>query len=247
MRISYFPGKTWFHQLDPITKTIWCLIINIWLICLREPLSTALVSFLILIVSIIGAGLNFKEYTKALITIGISGIGIVFFQGIFQSGPGLDIWFIHFSYKGLKLGIAIISRLIGTVASALAFSTTTSPKDISTSMTKLGIPYRISHVVYLALRFIPIINSDLESINDIQTMRQIKGGIKKTTKALITLLATELRRAEDTIVALDTRAFGLYSTRTITKPIKINISGIILIIITFIIMIIHLVYLFLLN
>ena len=243
MRIVYYSGKTWFHHLDPITKAVWCLVINIWLICLRDPFPVFVISFSTLMVSIIGAGLNIKEYSKALLAIGISGVGIVLFQGIFQPGPGLNFWFIHLSNKGLGIGIAILLRLIGTVASALAFSTTTSPKDISTAMIKLGISYRISHVVYLSLRFLPLISNDLEFIKDIQQLRQVKKGIKKTTKALIALLATELRRAEDTVIALDTRAFGLYPNRTITKPITINTSGIVLVTITIVIMIVHLVYL----
>ena len=243
MKIFYYSGKTWFHGMDPITKTSWCLLIDIWLFCLRDLYSVLFVTSIIFVFCVVGANINLKEYGKALFVVGISGFGIVLFQGIFQPGIGFNLWFIHLSYKGLSLGTAILSRLIGIVASALAFSTTTSPKDISTSMIKLGISYRISHLVYLSLRFMPIVTNDLECINDIQQLRQVKGKLKKTTKALITLLATELRRVEDAVIALDTRAFGLYSVRTITKPVYITTSGIILVTITLVIMVIHLVYL----
>lgn len=242
MKISYRPGTTWFHSLDPITKSIWCLIISVWLICLRKPLPVFLVCLVIFIVSMVGSRLSLKEYGKVLLIIGISGIGLVLFQGIFQPGPGQDIWFIHLSYKGLSLGTAILLRLIGVVASALAFSTTTSPKDISTAMTKMKIPYRISHMVYLALRFIPLVISDLESINDIQQLRHVKKGVKRTIKTLVTLLATELRRVDDTVIALDTRAFGLYPNQTIIRPININPSGVILVTFTIVVMIIQLMF-----
>lgn len=243
MRISYRFGSSWFHLLDPITKAVWCLIISVWLICLRQPIPVLCVCFGVLLVSIIGAGLNFKEYGKTLLVLSLSGVGLILFQGIFQPGPGPTIWFFHLSSYGLNLGTAIVLRLIGTIASALSFSTTTSPKDLSTAMLKLKIPYRIAHMVYLALRFIPLISSDLEYIRDIQHLRNVKKGVKSTLKALITLLATELRRVDDTVIALDTRAFGLYDHRTITKPIKIKTSGVILVIITLVAMVFQLVLL----
>lgn len=243
MRISYLPGNTWFHHMDPITKAIWCIQINVWMICLRDPLPTILAGCLILLVSIAGARLNLKNYFKALRIMIIGGIGIVLYQGIFRAGPGIDVWFVHLSFSGLMLGTAIITRLIGTVASALAFSTTTSPKDLSTSMIKIGISYRIAHVVYLSLRLLPIVANDFQTINDVQQLRGVKKSFKKTIKTLITLLATEIRRAKNITIALDTRAFGLYSKRTVTNPISISKSGIVLVIITLITMIFHLIYL----
>lgn len=242
--IVYRRGDTMFHRLDPVTKTVWCLIISTWMLGLRDPVHALTVSLSVAVFSIAAAGLDLKKYFRLALIFGLGGIFLVLYQGFFRPGPGLDFFGIHLSYAGLSIGCAIILRTFGIVASALAFSTTTSPRAISDAMVKCRVPYRIAHVVYLALRFMPVTATDLESVRDAQTIRGVTGK-KSIVTALVTLIGTEYRRVDEISIALETRAFGLYDSRTVLEPVRITTGGIILVAITAAFMIIHLAYLWL--
>jgi len=242
MKIAYDATKSsLFHNIDPINKFIWCFLVAIWLISLRDIFSVVIVSMGILVFVIFASKLSLKKYLLLSCLLLSASIFIIIFQGIFQEGEGLKIWFISLSYNGLILGTAIALRTFGFLASSIAFTTTTKPKDISLLMIKLGFSYRIAHVLYLVLRFIPLFETDAETINDMYNLRGVKKNLDRFIKSIITIVSTELRRADETAIALETRAFGLYKRKTIINDIKISRSGLILNGITIILIITHII------
>ena len=100
------------------------------------------------------------------------------------------------------------------------------------ALVRLGMPYRLAHVAYLGLRFLPILEADMRTINDAQRLRGVKQGWGKIKRTLIALMATELRRADETAIALETRAFGLFAKQTILEEVTITRSGVALLVTT---------------
>jgi energy-coupling factor transport system permease protein len=107
-------------------------------------------------------------------------------------------------------------------------------------MVQARVPYRVAHVMYIALRFIPLLQIDVQAIHDAQRLRGVKPGLGKVVKTAVALLATELRRADETAVALETRAFGLYKQRNSLEQVAISGSGIFLVVVTTVLVIGHL-------
>lgn len=230
--LAFREGNSWFHRLDPITKFIWISVISVWMLGMREFQPVVLTSLAILIIAVVGAHINFVRYLKLTTLLLIGGIYLTLYQGLFRQGPGLDVGIFHFSYVGLELGVVLTLRAFGLVAASLAFSTTTRPKDVALSLIKVGFPYRLAHVAYLGLRFLPLLEVDLRTIHDAQKLRGVTGRWSKIKKMMIALMATELRRAEETAIALETRAFGLHPTQTQLEQISITTGGLMLLAIT---------------
>lgn len=247
MLVAYRVGTSAFHRIDPISKTIWCLIISTWMMGLRDPISAGSLSLVVLLFSWIMARLDLRRYAKVALVFLVGSLTLVVYQGVFRPGEGISIGFVHLSYEGLSIGAAIALRTFGIVASALAFAITTSPKDLATALVGMRMPYRIAHIVYLSLRFLPLVESDIESIREAQTTRGIKGGIGTYVSTVVALIATEYRRIDETAIALETRAFGLHETRTVLKPVTMTRWGITLVAITAASMIVHLIWLWLLH
>jgi len=239
MRIAYREGQTAFHRLDPLTKLSWCLVATIWLFSVRELRDVLILSATFLVVAIVGAGLDPVGYVKTTLVLLVGGASLALFQGFFRPGPGIDLAGVHLSYDGMELGAALTLRTFGLVASSLAFSGTTSPRQLGLAMQRIGVPYRYAHVAYLALRFIPLLEADLRLIDDAQRLRRVTNGRQKLVKTIVALLAVELRRADSMAIALETRGFGRSARRTELERVTIQKSGVALVLATVVLMCIY--------
>src|SRR5579875_2943127 len=164
MNFAYKEDRSWFHNIDPITKFLWALIVAIWLISLRDLASVVSISLALLAVAIIGAKIPVLEYIRVVVPLLSGGGFLILFQGLFRPGKGMYIWVFHLSYMGMLLGAALDLRVIGVAATSFAFSRTTKPKDVATALVKVGVPYKIAYIGYLSLRFLPLFEADLKTV-----------------------------------------------------------------------------------
>ena len=221
--------RTFLHKADPISKTIWLIASACWLISLREIVSVLVFCLpTVALVMAVGA-LRLGAYLRAVFWLTIGNLPIVVYQSIFQPGPGTVLIGIHFSYEGAALGIAILLRALGLIATSFAFASSTSPREIRLVLMQLGVPFRLAHVLYLAMRFVPIFARDLHGIIDAYRLRGIRTDWRSMQKIIVTLVLSELRRADEAALALETRGFGAYSSVTRLDHARINGKGLLLI------------------
>ena len=236
MQLAYKPGRKFFHKIDPITKFLWVLMVALWLYGLRQIETVALVCLSLMFISFVGAGLNVMRYIRSTLVLFVGSWFIVLYQGVVRNGPGWNVLGVDFSYDGLMIGLAIALRIFGLIAVGMAYSVTTSPQDLENSLVRIGVPYRISRICYLALRLMPIMQRDAQSIEDVQKLRKVKKGKERIKTTIIALVATELRMVDNIAIALETRGFGLYKTRTELNDVKISRTGLMLLALTLICM-----------
>jgi len=99
---------------------------------------------------------------------------------------------------------------------ALIFLMTTNPSEFAASLNKIGISYRVSYSVAIALRYIPDVQSDYRTISLAQQARgfeiskkakfmtRVRGGIQ----ILLPLIFSSLDRIEIISQAMELRRFG---------------------------------------
>jgi len=105
---------------------------------------------------------------------------------------------------------------------ALIFLMTTNPSEFAASLNKIGISYRISYSVAIALRYIPDVQTDYRTISLAQQARgfeiskkaslmtRARGGIQ----ILLPLIFSSLDRIEVISQAMELRRFGKGKHRT---------------------------------
>ncbi|WP_306489453.1 energy-coupling factor transporter transmembrane component T family protein [Anaerococcus octavius] len=119
-----------------------------------------------------------------------------------------------------ELNVAI--KYFSTIPLALIFIFTTSPSEFASSLNKIGISYKVSYSVSLALRYIPDIQN---SYNDIKLASQARGiemskkaslgqRMKASSNIIWPLIFDSLNRIETISQAMELRRFGKESTRT---------------------------------
>ncbi|MDF1514415.1 MAG: energy-coupling factor transporter transmembrane component T [Anaerolineae bacterium] len=233
--IEFIKGKTFFHKLSPLQKIAWGLIILIWMFVTFNPLHTLILGLIVFAHAVFLAGIPAGKLTKTVLVIGIASIFIVVFQTLLYRGETIlfDLGPFHPTKEGLYVGLAIAFRILSIVASSMIIARTTDPHDIFLSMTSLGMPYKLAYAVFIALRYIPLMEYEAGNIQSAQFVRGIAkkegGGLKnrvnQISKFLIPFIAIGIRRADQSALAMEVRGFGLYKTRTNVRKLEFSNTG----------------------
>ncbi len=238
--LEYSHKQTPFHSLSPIIKFSWGALIMLWIFLIPNPLEMLIFGGIIFIQGVIGAGIPAWRLLKTIMIIGIASVFIVIFQGLLY--PGETILFtlgpLKPTLEGVQFGLTIALRVLSIVTASLTIARTTDPHDIFLSMVKLGLPYKLAYGMFIAIRFIPLMEYEAENIQAAQYVRGIvkqKGGLRNQIKSLSTFLmpfiAVGIRRADQSALAMEVRAFGLHPTRTYLRSLDFPKAGRIFIIV----------------
>lgn len=116
----------------------------------------------------------------------------------------------------------LLLKYFCTIPIVILFVTTTNPSEFAASLNRIGVSYRISYAVALALRYIPDIQREYRDISLAQQARGVemssKVSIVKRLKAasaiLIPLVLSSMERIEVVSNAMELRGFGKGRKRT---------------------------------
>ncbi len=152
---------------------------------------------------------------QVLITVNGTVLGFVIPQ-LNNFGP-----FFPITDYGIERGLSISSRFILVVLSSMLFVAATDPTILAHSLTRLKIPYRYSFALVIALRFLPLFDSENQVVRLAQKSRGIQpemGGLRKILRTIqytfFPLLVSSLSRVESLAISMDGRGFGYRSNRT---------------------------------
>ena len=147
---------------------------------------------------------------------------------------------------GLFLGffIFVMNVIFGTpIVSSLAFTTrffaimsafsfffmTTSADDLGLALEQIHVPYSISFTFTTAVRLVPTMAIDAQTVVDAQRSRGLeldKGNFIKRVRnyipILIPLIISAIRRSVELAEALESRAFGATENRTAIVTLKMR-------------------------
>lgn len=233
--IEFTKGKTFFHKLSPLQKIAWGVIILAWMFVTFNPLHTLILGLVVFAHAVFLAGIQAGKLLKTVLVIGIASVFIVVFQALLYRGETVlfELGPLQPTREGLFVGLAIAFRILAIVASSMIIARTTDPHDIFLSITSLGVPYKFAYAIFIALRYIPLMEYEAGNIQSAQFVRGIAqkegGGIKnrinQISKFLIPFIAIGIRRADQSALAMEVRGFGLYRTRTNLRKLNFAKTG----------------------
>jgi energy-coupling factor transport system permease protein len=129
----------------------------------------------------------------------------------------------------LFTGFILSLRLLVLSSSMSWFFLSSTPEDIGRAMGAAGLSLELTFSFIMAIRFIPVIYDEFQSIYDAQRSRGLeleKGGFRKRIRnlmpILIPLLMGTIRRTYEIADAMEVRAFGASPKRTSYKPLKLR-------------------------
>ncbi len=216
-------GDTFVHRLDPRTKfTISCIIFTIALVFTELPF---LIILFLAQIPLIWLARVHREWGRS-IRGGLSLTMIIFFTNVL-------VGYISNSFA-LTLNLIVYSstlafRFIVLMSSFSLFFLTTSPDDLSLALEQSHIPYEFCFAFTTAVRFVPVLAIEAQTIMDAQKSRGLeleKGNFFKRIRnyipILIPLIVGAIRRSLELAEAMESRAFGAKKQRTSLYSLRLR-------------------------
>ena len=225
------------HNLDPRMKFVYVCVIFVVAILFNQLL-VLLALFLMPIPFVLIAGVQ-KEWLRSLRGAAFLA-SFIFIVNIasnyFTSGYVLAI-------IDVESAIAMTLRFVVLVESFSVFFLTTSPDHLGLALEQTHIPYEFAFAFTTAVRFVPVLAEEAQTIMDAQKARGLeleKGGFLKRIRnyipILIPLIVSAIRRSLELAEAMESRAWGATKNRTNLYELRLHRGDFILLAISFLIL-----------
>lgn len=233
---QYRPGRGFLYSLDARTKIL--LVLAVMVLALAStslPFYAGLIALLmILLVSCrLGPGLILRNLKPVAWFIAFTALFHLLFSGRDDPDTAISIWFITVSRTAVSMAVVYSARILIFVLSTFVLSLTTSPLSLSEAIVFLLRPlrwikipiYDLGMILFIALRFIPVLANELDTIRKAQMIRGIRftGSLRTRVERYAALVLpvffSALRRADDLSVAIETRGYRSGRPRSSLHPL----------------------------
>lgn len=235
--MQYYRTASIMHRMDALTKFLWIILLGVLGFTISDPLMLGiLVAMLVFVTFVLG-----RLPLGMVLRMGVYFIPLSLAAGFFQMlirsrGAGVlaHLGPLAITAAGVQFGMVFGLRILLIAFASLIFVWTTDPRDLIVSVIYLRVPYRIAYAVFVALRFVPLLENEAAVIREAQSVRgveQVHGRIESMKRYVLPLLLTGIRKSENTAVAMDSRGFGAFATRTYIKEFHWTLSGLVFLVI----------------
>jgi energy-coupling factor transport system permease protein len=225
------------HNLDPRIKFIYVCAIFVAAIIFWELLPL-IILFLIQVPFVILAGVQ-RQWLRSMRGAALLATVIFLTNFIFSFiGAG----YVDPAYY-LEYAFAMTLRFIVLIESFSVFFLTTSPDHLGLALEQTRIPYEFCFAFTTAVRFVPVLAEEAQTIMDAQKARGLeleRGNFLKRIRnyipILIPLIVSAIRRSLELAEAMESRAWGATKKRTNLYVLKMHRGDFVLIVITVLIL-----------
>jgi energy-coupling factor transport system permease protein len=236
--LQYIDNNSIFHRADALSKLAWVLIVVIFTFQFKTAEARGVMLASLLILAIFFARVPISAILRASPLI----FGVALLLGLFHLfiTPGKEVLFsfgpLTATQEGLAKGLGFFFRLAIMVLASFMLIWTTDIRELMVGLVRLGIPYRYAFAIFMALRFLPVIQQEVDAVNAAHAIRgrasssPIRHRFRLWQRYLFTVIVNGLRKAESTALAIESRGFGAYPDRTYVKDFHWTLPGIFLMI-----------------
>ena len=179
--MEYVHRHSMIHSLHPLIKLIWSVFILCLALILDSPWYLTVIFLSVVAVGFLGkVGKETLVYVGALLSIAVvififqiwfRPSGRVLFRVFPPSLPVVGGW-LPVTEGGVLYGIAMTLRVMCLVSPFSVILSTTQPRDIIMALVdKLHVPYDYAFLFTTALRFMPVIAAEVNTISQAQRSR----------------------------------------------------------------------------
>jgi len=238
---GYLPGDSILHRLDPRTKILGLIVMLIMVFSRPSSAGAIAIAFGTAIVALLcqaGRKIWVSELGRfKWMLVLAAALNLVFDQG---DGPlrvvGLEL---PVSFEAVKSSFIICLQLIEVITLSMALTFTTTPSELTKGFERLARPLgylkvpvnEFSLVMFLAMRFVPLLQQELRDVVDAQKARGVEFGhgtlmdrARELLVILVPVLMGTIRRADLLAVAMSARGFRPGEPRSEYKPLAFRQS-----------------------
>lgn len=229
---GFDPQDTWLHRLSGATKLL--AFIGLSVIAMASYDTRFIIAIMLLTLFLFWqAKIKWHQVSlvvKVIIVFSLMNLLAVY---IFAPAYGVQIYgtrhvilggnsYFALTQEQLFYELNLALKYIVTVPLALIFLITTNPSEFAASLNQIGVPYRISYAIALALRYIPDVQANYLQISLAQQARgyelskkaRVTTRLKGASQILMPLIFSSLDRIDTISQAMELRRFGRSKRRT---------------------------------
>jgi len=226
MKLRHSPGNSVIHKLNPMAKLIILVLFSICLFIFYGIwFEIVCLGILLVIAGLTGSkkpySLLFSRFVRTFVAVLVI-IQALFIHGgtVYLSIP-LLLFNVDITELGIITGLTVAIRFICIIFASGIFVFTTDPGELAYSFIKAGVPYRFGFMLVTALRFIPVFESEVNTVRQAQLARglDVEGGgfsaiVRSAKYTLQPLIVSALSKVDVLAVSMEGRAFGCKPYRT---------------------------------
>jgi energy-coupling factor transport system permease protein len=222
--LRFTRGDTIIHQLDPRVKFLMTLVF-FSISVMYMHLIPLFIVFIIQIPLVLTAKV-FQEWFKSI-------KGATFIAGFIFVTNMVSFYYFRgaITWDLVEYSLTLTLRFIVLVTSFSVFFITTSPDKLSLALEKANIPYEFNFAFITAIRFVPVLADEAQTIMDAQRSRGLeldKGNfitrITNYIPILLPLIINSIRRSLELAEAMESRAFGATDDRSNLYTLSMNLT-----------------------
>lgn len=221
----YLDRNTVFHRMDPRAKLLMLLGWFVLAFLFMSPIANLIVLLLELIVVVLAkAWQNIRRFMPLLIIILIATT-IMF--SLVQ--PGETTLFAFIELESVIFGLTIGLRVDALIVAGLLFLSTTTNEELLSGLVKTKVPYRFAFALSTALRLVPTVLGTAQVIMQAQRSRgldidsgNIMTRLRNAAPVVIPVFISTIRSTHVFSMALESKGFGAYPSRTFLLEPKLS-------------------------
>jgi energy-coupling factor transport system permease protein len=233
--IQYLRQDSILDRMDAITKLVWVFVVGIYGFVLGSPVLLGASVALVILTGAVFGRISFRVFRGVAVYLVILSLAVGIGQLIIRQGGDVLVALpvVPITDEGLEWALRFAFRIMLISFASMVFIWTTDPRKLVLGLVHLGVPYRIGYGLFVALRFMPLLENEAEVIRQAIAVRgvaEVSGRREALRRYVMPLLVAAVRRSEDIAITMDSRAFGAYPTRTYVDPFRWTASGFALVI-----------------
>jgi energy-coupling factor transport system permease protein len=236
MQNIYYQSNSFLHRLNPLSKLLVFLPLMIFILLTSEPWTPLAFTLATIIVLLVLGKIPASRFVRILgpmlllVVVFLLVYPFLIRPSLVEETPLLfELGPIALYHGGLYYGATTAMRVLALLLLSLPFSLTTDSADFLRALVQQWrLPYRLGYSVLAAFRFAPMLQTEMAVIQAAHRVRGVngghgwRGGYERMRRYAVPLLATAIRQAERTALAMEGRAFGAFPERTYFKRMKFS-------------------------
>ena len=229
---SYAQLNTWIHRLSGVTKLLCFLLLTsavMFTYDIRVILCVMVLSYILMFmakirfsqVRVMFAYVLIFLFTNFLLTFLFDpqyGVRIYGTKHVLLTIAGSYVW----TQEQLFYELTKFCKYFSAIPLGMIFILTTNPSEFASSLSGVGVSYKVGTSLSLTLRYFPDVAHDYDTIKltqearglDMSKKASLVSRIKNASTILAPLIFTTMDRIELITNAMDLRGFGKHKTRT---------------------------------
>ncbi len=235
-QIGFIDRDSPIHRIHPLLK-LFALVVFTTSVLVISDWRLIVLQILIVISGIKVAGIGIRRLVKRLRSLVVFSLLLFILQvllvrngtvlifmvpSIGGSGPLIPV-----TDYGVERGLNMSLRFVAIVFASIFFVSVTDPTLLSYSFTRIGVSYRHSFMLVLALRFIPLFDLESQTVRMALNARGITSRprhlselIQMIRYTLRPLLISAISRIDSLTISMEGRGFGYRPSRTFARAVE---------------------------